>query len=65
MVITRHVFIPRPAISKGTNKVLPSVWERRRKRCFTTNEEPYKKWKARLLNLHGGKQEHSVNFWET
>ena len=43
-------------------KVLPSVWAMRRKRRIATGEAY--KWKARL-NLHGGKQEHGVNFWET
>jgi len=43
-------------------KILPSVWAMRRKRRISTHE-PYK-WKARI-NLHGGKQEHGVNYWET
>ncbi len=43
-------------------KILPAVWAMRRKRRISTNE-PYK-WKARL-NLHGGKQEKGVNYWET
>jgi hypothetical protein len=45
-----------------TTKVLPSVWAMRRKRRISTGEAY--KWKARL-NLHGGKQEHLVNYWET
>ncbi len=45
-----------------TTKVLPSVWAMRRKRRISTGEAY--KWKARL-NLHGGKQEHYVNYWET
>jgi hypothetical protein len=43
-------------------KVLPSVWAMRRKRRISTGEAY--KWKARL-NIHGGKQEYGVNFWET
>jgi Reverse transcriptase (RNA-dependent DNA polymerase) len=54
--VVRRVDVP-----KGT-KVLPAVWAMRRKRRITTGV-PYK-WKARL-NLHGGKQEHGVNYWET
>jgi hypothetical protein len=42
--------------------ILPSVWAMRRKRRIKTGE--IYKWKARL-NLHGGKQKHGVNFWET
>ena len=34
----------------------------RRKRRITTGE--VYKWKARL-NIHGGKQEHGINYWET
>ena len=43
-------------------KVLPCVWAMKRKRHIDT-QEVYK-WKARL-NLHGGKQELGVNYWET
>ncbi len=46
---------------KGT-KLLSAVWAMRRKRRIST-QEPYK-WKARL-NVHGGQQEHGVNYWET
>jgi hypothetical protein len=42
--------------------VLPSVWSLRRKRDITTNA--IKKYKARL-NLHGGKQEFGMNYYET
>jgi hypothetical protein len=48
-------------IPEGTG-LLPSVWAMRWKRHITT-QVPYK-WKARL-NVHGGKQEHGVNYWET
>jgi Reverse transcriptase (RNA-dependent DNA polymerase)/GAG-pre-integrase domain len=53
--------IPRSLVPEGT-KVLPAVWAMRRKRRLATGE-PYK-WKARL-NVHGGKQEYGVNYWET
>ena len=43
-------------------KVLPSVWNFRRKRRLDTNE--VYKHKARL-NVHGGKQVQGENFWET
>ena len=43
-------------------KVLPSVWSMKRKRDIKTQE--VRKWKARL-NVHGGKQIHGVNYWET
>jgi hypothetical protein len=43
-------------------KILPSVWAMRRKRRIATGEAY--RWKARL-NLHGGKQEYGLNYWET
>ena len=43
-------------------KVLPSVWAMKRKRRISTGK--VYKWKARL-NLHGGKQEHGINYKET
>lgn len=49
------------SIPKGT-KILPSVWAMRRKRKISTGE--IYKWKARL-NVHGGKQELGINYWET
>ncbi len=48
-------------VPQGT-QVLPSAWERRRKRRIST-QEVYK-WKARL-SPHGGKQECGWNYWET
>ena len=48
-------------VPKGT-KVLPSVWAMRRKRRIETGE--VYKWKARL-NIHGGKQELGINYWDT
>ena len=53
--------IPREQVPKGT-KVLPAVWAMRRKRRLGTNE--VYKHKSRL-NVHGGKQEYGVNYWET
>jgi Reverse transcriptase (RNA-dependent DNA polymerase) len=44
------------------HKVLPAVWAMRRKRDIAT-QQVYK-WKARL-NVHGGKQEKGLNYWET
>ncbi len=41
--------------------VLPSVWSMRHKKDITTNE--IKKYKA-CLNIHGGKQEYRMNFYE-
>lgn len=42
--------------------VLPAAWAFRRKLQIATQE--VHKWKVRL-NLHGGRQEHGVNCWET
>jgi hypothetical protein len=42
--------------------VLPSVWSMRQKRDITTNK--VKKYKAHL-NLHGGKQDYGMNYYET
>ena len=53
--------VPRASLPSGT-KVVPSVWSMKRKRRIDTRE--VYKWKARL-NIHGGKQEHGVHFWET
>ena len=53
--------IPQDQVPEGV-KVLPSVGAMKRKRRISTGE--VYKWKARL-NLHGGKQEHSINYWET
>ena len=43
-------------------KVPPLVWAMKRKRRIATWE--VYKWKVRL-NLHGGKQEYGVNYWES
>lgn len=53
--------IKRSEIPEG-NEPIPSVWSMRRKRNLTTNEVT--KHKARL-NLHGGKQQFGVNYFET
>lgn len=55
------VAMKRIELPPGT-KVLPAVWAMRRKRRIDT-QEVYK-WKARL-NIHGGKQQKGINFWET
>ena len=43
-------------------KLLDMVWAMQRKQRIDTRQ--VYKWKARL-NVHGGQQEHRVNFWET
>ena len=53
--------IPAQNIPPNT-KVLDMVWTMRRKRRIDTRQ--VYKWKARH-NVHGGQQEHGVNFWET
>ena len=53
--------IHRSSVPKGV-EVLPAVWAMRRKRRIAAQE--VHKWKARL-NLHGGRQTHLVNCWET
>ena len=42
--------------------ILPAIWSMRRKRRIDTRE--VYKWKARLT-IHGGKQIHGINYWET
>jgi Reverse transcriptase (RNA-dependent DNA polymerase) len=53
--------VKRDQVPDGVD-VLPAVWAMRRKRRISTGE--VYKWKARL-NIHGGKQTHGVNYWET
>ena len=53
--------VPRSKIPSGT-KIVSSVWAMKRKRSIATRE--IYKWKARL-NVHGGKQEYGVHYWET
>jgi hypothetical protein len=57
----RWKLIERNEVPQG-HEPLPSVWAMRRKRDLTTNEVT--KHKARL-NLHGGKQQFGVNYFET
>ena len=51
----------RSQLPKGT-KVFPAVWALRRKRRIVSGQ--VYKWKARI-NVHGGRQEFGVNYWET
>lgn len=53
--------VPVSEVPSGT-KILPAVWAMRRKRRILSRE--VYKWKARL-NVHGGKQTHGVDYWET
>lgn len=55
------VIMNRDDVPTGQN-VLPSVWAMRRKRDIATQK--IYKWKARL-NIHGGKQQKGINYWET
>lgn len=55
------IVIPRSQVPKE-QEVLPAVWSMKRKRDLVTRL-PYKH-KARI-NIHGGKQEFGVNFYET
>ncbi|KAL7561622.1 hypothetical protein ACA910_001490 [Epithemia clementina (nom. ined.)] len=55
------IVVPRTEVPTGT-RILDAVWSMRRKRRLDTRE--IYKWKARL-NVHGGQQEHGVNYWET
>ena len=55
------IIVAKSSVPKGET-ILPAVWAMRRKRRITTGE--VYKWKARL-NVHGGKQVHGVNYWET
>ena len=55
------VVIPKEEVPMGT-KILDAIWSMKRKRRLLTNE--VYKHKARL-NVHGGQQEHGVNYWET
>jgi Reverse transcriptase (RNA-dependent DNA polymerase)/GAG-pre-integrase domain len=55
------IIINKDEVPNG-HKILPAVWAMRRKRDIETRE--VYKWKARL-NIHGGKQEHGINYWDT
>ena len=43
-------------------RILDAVWSMKRKRRITTRE--VYRWKARLT-VHGGQQQHGINYWET
>jgi hypothetical protein len=53
--------VSRDTIPPGT-PILPAIWSMRRKRRIDTRA--IYKWKTRLT-IHGGKQEHGINCWET
>ena len=53
--------VSKTTVPKGT-RILDAVWSMKRKRRLDT-QEVYKH-KARLT-VHGGQQQHGVNFWET
>ena len=53
--------VPRSQFPKNLD-ILPAVWSMKCKRRIATGE--VYRWKARL-SVHGGKQTHGVNFWET
>ena len=52
--------VPRSEVPKGT-RVLDMVWAMWRKRHIDMRE--VYKWKAQL-NVHGGQQQHGINYWE-
>ena len=56
-----YVPVPLRDLPKGT-KLIDMVWSMRCKRRINT-QEVYK-WKAHL-NVHGGQQEHGVDYWDT
>ncbi len=58
----KHLELVQRSLVPAGTKVLPAVWAMTRKLIITTRE--VYKWKA-CLNVHGGKQEHRVNYWET
>ena len=53
--------VPRSEVPKGT-RVLDMVWAMRCKRHIDMCE--VYKWKA-WLNIHGGQQQHGIDYWET
>jgi hypothetical protein len=53
--------IPRPEDPKG-EKILPTVWQMKRKRGIKTRK--IKKYKARL-NIDGSRMEKGVHYWDT
>ena len=61
-IVSKHwEVVPRSKVPKGM-RVLDMVWAMRYKRCIDTRE--VYKWKA-WLNVHGGQQQCSINYWET
>ncbi len=55
------VLVRRDTLPPGT-VILPAVWSMKRKRRIDTRQ--VYKWKARLT-IHGGRQIHGVNYWDT
>jgi hypothetical protein len=53
--------IPREQVPEG-EKILLAVWSMKRKQEIKTQK--VNKYKARL-NVHGGKQEYGINYFET
>ncbi len=53
--------IPRSSVPKG-EKILPTVWQMKRKRDIRTRE--IKKYKARL-NIDGSRMEKGIHYWDT
>jgi hypothetical protein len=53
--------IPRSKVPKG-EKILPTVWQMKRKRDIKTTK--IKKYKARL-NIEGSRMEKGVHYWDT
>ena len=61
-IVRKHwELIPIEQVPEG-HKVLDSVWSMKRKRHLLTSI--VYKWKARL-NIHGGQQEYTVNYFDT
>ena len=55
------VIVDRASVPEG-HDILPSVWAMWRKRDIASQQ--LYKWKARI-NIHGGKQKHGINYWDT
>jgi hypothetical protein len=53
--------IPRSEVPKG-EKILPTVWQMKRKRDIKTQK--IKKYKARL-NIDGSRMEKGIHYWDT
>jgi hypothetical protein len=61
-VDNKHLQLTKQSEVPPDTDVLPSVWSMSHKRDITSNR--VKKYKAHL-NLHGGKQEYGMNYYET